>query len=73
MHLAKVIPAIVVEKEHSTCGFCVVYCVWQSKKTLLQSRATPAVVEQEPVVIPTNATELSTDTLKLYPTEFTLW
>lgn len=43
-------------------------------KDLFQSRATPAVVEQEPVVISTNATEeLSTDTLKLYPTEFALW
>lgn len=43
-------------------------------KDLLQSRATPAMVEQEPEVISTNAREeLSTDTLKVYPTEFALW
>lgn len=30
VRLAKVIPLIVVEKEHSSCGFCVVCCVWQS-------------------------------------------
>lgn len=43
-------------------------------KNLLQSRATPAVVEQELEVISTNATEeLSTDTLKVYPTDFALW
>lgn len=42
-------------------------------KDLLHSRATTAVVDQEPVVISTNATEeLSTDTLKVHPTEFAL-
>lgn len=49
------------------------FVVFGSQKGSAQFRATPAEVEQAPVVVTPEATEeLSTDTLKVYATQFTL-